>query len=124
MATRIPCKALLALCNPYGTKWPWGCVVHKKDVEKALSEGRLVDQPGTFDHAGRIAYLVANRDENPINIDVGIPSIGFIGPVWPITDGNHRFGAALFRGDEHINADIDGSLDRACELFGIEAQNA
>lgn len=75
--------------------------------------------PGGEDHAGRIAYLVLNRASDPISIDVGIPSMGYDGPEWGVSDGNHRLAAAIFRGDDTILADIDGEIEWIAECFGL-----
>jgi len=39
---------------------------------------------------------------------------------WLVVDGNHRFAAAIYRGDEWILADVAGELDYAFELFGVD----
>jgi hypothetical protein len=52
--------------------------------------------------------------------DLGVP--GLTGADhWAIGDGNHRFAAALYRGDERIVADITGEERRIVELLGGEA---
>jgi hypothetical protein len=37
----------------------------------------------------------------------------------PLLDGNHRYAAALVRGDEFFDLEIDGDVDEAEELFGV-----
>lgn len=69
-------------------------------------------------HAGRIAYFVVHGWADTIGIDVGVPSLG-CHIAWPVQDGNHRLAAAIYRGDETILADIDGSVNYAAELFGV-----
>lgn len=49
-------------------------------------------------HAERIAWLVLYPAEDPIEIDVGVPILGYHIP-WPVLDGNHRLAAAIFRKD-------------------------
>jgi hypothetical protein len=51
---------------------------------------------------------------------VGIPHLGYYGPAWPITDGNHRFYAAILRGDETILACVSGCVETANELLNPE----
>lgn len=80
----------------------------------------MVDKPDGEDHAGRIAYLVRNRASDPISIDVGCPALGYWGPKWMVVDGNHRLAAAIYRGDLTISALVDGQLDWALELFGVD----
>lgn len=78
--------------------------------------------PDSEDHAGRIAYLVKNPASDPIWIDVGCPALGYWGPSWMVTDGNHRLAAAIYRGDETIAALVDGQLDHAFDLFGVNCE--
>lgn len=120
MQAHVPVTALLAICNPYGTNLPWGETVFRSDVEAAIEAERLVGTPGSDDHAGRIAFLVLNPAEDCISLDVGIPVLGYPGPNWKIVDGNHRFAAAVYRGDESISAEISGQLSWARELFGLD----
>ena len=86
-------------------------------MEAALTDGRLLQTPwdtvpGITEilHAERIAYLVLHQDTAPIQIDVGIPSLGYY-PTHLITDGNHRLGAAFYRGDETIMVEFCGELE-------------
>lgn len=120
MPVAIPVAALRKHCNPYASDYPWGVRVRREDVDAALREGRLVDKPDGEDHAGRIAYLVRNRASDPISIDVGCPALGYWGPKWMVVDGNHRLAAAIYRGDFTISALVDGQLDWALELFGVD----
>ncbi|EVT82546.1 hypothetical protein Z046_32460 [Pseudomonas aeruginosa VRFPA09] len=39
-----------------------------------------------------------------------------------VTDGNHRLAAAIFRGDATIPALVDGELEHAFELFGVDCE--
>jgi len=120
MPVAIPISAILKFCNPYGSEYPWDVRVSREDVEAALLEGRLVDKPDGEDHAGRIAYLVRHRATDPISLDVGCPALGYWGPPWMVVDGNHRLAAAIFRGDLTISALVDGQLDWAFELLGVD----
>jgi len=95
----------------------WGPeVVTRDSVEEALKEGRVRQTPWdpkrSFTktlHAERIAYFTLQRDTVPIQIDVGIPSLGHY-PSHLITDGNHRLGAAFYRGDGTILAEFSGEV--------------
>ena len=69
-------------------------------------------------HAQRVAYLVRYGWERPLEIDVGIPSVGFA--PYPLQDGHHRLCAAIVRGDTHIRAEVSGALDYAFQLFGVD----
>ena len=84
-----------------------------------MTAGRLVAKPGTDDHAGRIAYLVLYPASDAIEVDVGVPCLGYI-PKWMLTDGNHRMAAAIFSGKDWISATVAGQLDYAKRLFGVD----
>ncbi len=71
------------------------------------------------DHIRRVAWFAYYGWKDPIDLDVGIPSLDYYNG-WFVIDGNHRHAAAIFRGDEYIRATISGSLDYAEELFGIK----
>lgn len=62
-----------------------------------------------LDHAARIAWLVVNGWEDPIELDFGIPSLGH--SWYPLLDGHHRLAAAIFRQDPWIPANCSGSMD-------------
>lgn len=98
----------------------WGDIVSEKDVQEALNENRLVNDPNSQDHAGRIAYFVVNEPQKPILIDVGMDD--FISTCnWIIDDGNHRLCGSIFAGREYIEAGISGNCDLIEELFGKDA---
>lgn len=62
-------------------------------------------------HASRIAYLASVAEPlKPIDIDVGIPSMG-CHVAWPILDGNHRLAAAFVRKQETINVLFSGCIE-------------
>jgi hypothetical protein len=69
-------------------------------------------------HIRRIAWLVKNGWDKPVEIDVGIPSMNYW--PYPLIDGHHRLCAAIYRGDLTIAASVSGSLDYAFELFGVD----
>lgn len=73
-------------------------------------------------HCQRIAYLVLNKAEDPIEIDVGCPSLGFFNHHF-ICDGHHRLAAAIIRKDETIRASISGEVDYARELLHVPDLN-
>lgn len=122
MPSNLPVVAVKRHCNPFKSDAPWGVTVRQKDVRQALIERRLVGTPDSDDHAARIAFLVENPAKDPILIDVGCPSLGYWGPNWMVTDGNHRLAAAIFRGDATIPALVDGELEHAFELFGVDCE--
>lgn len=106
--------------------------ITSEEVDAALAAGRLEARP--FDsiprsvlrdedereyHAARIAWLVVNRDERPIEIDVGAPDLGWHprGGAFDFIDGNHRLCAAVLRGDEAILVGYGGDRDAMADAF-------
>lgn len=65
-------------------------------------------------HIRRIAFFVQYGWVQPIMVDVGVP--GYYSPDYPITDGNHRLGAAIIRGEFFIEASVAGDLDHVHSL--------
>ncbi len=74
---------------------------------------------GALEHVGRIRYLARHGWSDPIELDVGVPCLGYDGPQWPVTDGNHRLWAAALRGDVSITVDVAGQADHAAMLLGV-----
>lgn len=125
MSTRVPVSAIKRVCNPF-SRTPWTRRVTRAMVTARLEADDLYSQPlnGNPDvaaelHAGRIAYFVKQGWHDAIGIDVGVPELG-CRVMWPVQDGNHRLAAAIYRGDESILADIDGSVAFAVELLGVK----
>lgn len=89
-------------------------------VTEAIKNNRLV-KPGlnAKDHSGRIAWLVLNKDETPIQIDIGMGA----GCWHPVCDGNHRLAAAFYRGDKKIKMHFSGSLELGELLFGVDCEH-
>lgn len=112
----------------------WGTFVTTEDIRRCIDENRLESIPYSvaqemgdinYSHAERIAYLVLNKDDTPIDIDVGVPSAGCVVQFGHyIVDGNHRCVAAIFRGDKTIYAEISGELDYVRKLFGKKVADA
>lgn len=69
-------------------------------------------------HTGRIAWFVLHGIPDPIEIDFGCPALG-CDPLWPITDGNHRFMAAIIRNDPFIMANAAGD-EEEIERYSYE----
>lgn len=122
MPVTLPVRRLARHCNPLTGK-PWGVRVSRRSVREALREGRLVAEPGTFDHAGRIAFLVVNEAVDAIDVDVGVPALG-CHVRWLVQDGNHRLAAAIYAGRAGIRAMVGGQLDYARRLFGVNCEEA
>ena len=71
------------------------------------------------EHAARVAWFVMHGWPDAIQIDVGVPALGCV-VKWPVVDGNHRFAAAIYRGDPHIEAEVSGEVRYARELLGVD----
>lgn len=105
---------------------PWDTLlpVTEHDVRSALRSRRFSRrhsrplpedlQGSCAEHAGRIAWLMHNGWTDPIAIDCELYPRG----LWPITDGNHRFYAALLLEATHISATICGSETAIREMLG------
>lgn len=120
MSVLLPVERVVRLCNPYkANSSPWGAPITIQMVTEAIAVQRFVTVPGEVDHVGRIAYLVEHKAEDPIEVDIGVPSLG-CNVAWPVTDGNHRLAAAIFRRDVEIACNVAGSLEYAWELFGVD----
>jgi len=132
MPVEIPVLRLKEYCNPFVCN-PWTdrrltraaiatSIRNGRLNEKPLPEPSVMKKPEPHsDHVGRIAYFAVNGWADAIQIDVGIPSLG-CHIDWMITDGNHRFAAAMYRGDHTILAQVSGCLEYALHLFGIDCQ--
>lgn len=105
--------------------WPTDQVTVEM-VTACLGENSLLSKPyapsvdsdawDSWDHARRIAFLIVNPSDDPIEIDVGVPSLG-CHIEWIIDDGNHRFASAVFRKEKHIAARINGCVETANSLL-------
>lgn len=124
VSTTVQLRRLLGICDPRAN-WPWDCEAPEpSDLQRMLSSSLEVAIPvgphGTpSDHIGRILYLARHGWQDAVEIDVGIPCLGYPGPEWPLIDGNHRVWAAALRGDEVIEVAIAGQVDHAAELLGV-----
>ncbi len=108
---------------------PWYAGVTEKGVALALATGNLRSAPiltvkmGWTEpasvHEARIAWFVKHGWSDTIQLDVGVPSLGYCAD-WIVEDGNHRLAAAIYRGDKTINCGISGDLCYADELLGTQ----
>jgi hypothetical protein len=124
MGTKVPVRQVLRLCDPRATL-PWPCPAPSEGtLQRLLATVSEVDVPvagdGTAEaHVGRGLYLARRGWGDPIELDVGVPCLGYAGPRWPLMDGNHRLWAAILRGDEAIEVDVAGQVDHAAKLLGV-----
>ena len=124
----VPVKALALLTNPMRDNI-WGCgEITPEDVmncpDNSLGNYPLdadTDGYGDWDyHVARISWLLENgwdtagKPAHPISIDLYPDAIY----DWhPLTDGNHRFCAALLAGKETLLVSISGDIDYAYEVL-------
>lgn len=84
----------------------------RSEVRRAVAEGRVLAPQDvsrtTHSHVRRVAWFVVHGWSEPIDVDFGVPSLG-CHVDWVIQDGNHRFAAALYRGDASIMAACSGA---------------
>lgn len=70
-------------------------------------------------HIGRIRFLAQEGWSDAIELDFGVPVLGYHGPECPVTDGNHRLAAASLRKYRTIDIDVAGQLDHAANLLRV-----
>jgi len=102
-------KKLKEYCNPYQF-----FKFDKKEIQRRVQAKDFYD----INDESRIAYFIVNGFKVPIEIDVGIPILNFY-PKWLITDGNHRFAAAIWLKQKYILTNISGQNNYANDLFNI-----
>ena len=124
MTAMVHLQRVLDLCDPRAA-WPWACCRPDAQLERELfSSAPEVDLPiesvaTAAEHIGRIRYLARVGWFDPIELDLGVPCLGYPGPSWAIVDGNHRVWAAAIRGDQFIGVDVAGQVDHAAALLGV-----
>jgi hypothetical protein len=74
-------------------------------------------------HAKRIAWFIINGWNDPICYDFGCPDFGYH-PSYPVSDGNHRLYAAIFKGDTSVKSSYEGQLENGLNMirFAYEQQ--
>lgn len=100
---------ILEVWNPFEF---WDGSATEAKIRKALAKEDFADhidenKRRNSYHARRIAYLVKHGWDEPILVDVGC---GPYGGHFMIDDGNHRFCAAVIRGDKSIKASTAGMV--------------
>jgi hypothetical protein len=128
--TMVPVHAIVAMIDDPFRIWATSQPVTRQMVMNAIADGTYNQERtsyshgswsgvwGALRHARRIAWLVVNRWEDPIELDVGIPSVGYYPYI--VIDGHHRLCAAIISGDTEIRAQVSGSIDYAFDLFGVD----
>lgn len=130
----INIKTLKGYCDPLSCWMDLTKPITKEEVLKCVADGKaeLAFTPDFYScsfgkgknmsteqkreaHIKKIAFFVVNDSNKPIDIDVGVPSMG--GHVsYMVDDGNHRFAGAIIRGDKEIKAKVMGDESHAKEL--------
>lgn len=113
-------------CDPFaGCCW---CGLDRpitvRDVYAAIRDDNLAppvnaafgkDNDDRERHVARVAWFVVHGWDEPLGVDVGVPSLGCC-PAWPVIDGNHRWAAAIYRDDRTVRAKVDGAVDEIEKL--------
>lgn len=118
--------ALASLANPFDSVI-WSGLdnpITAEEVGAALVVGKLKhpdDGPcdTRSDHVQRVAWFMVHGWRDPLEVDIGIPSLGYV-PEWPVQDGNHRLAAAILLKNQTIDIRFSGSLDYAEEIGLLE----
>jgi hypothetical protein len=113
-------KKLLTVCdNPFVVPvWLEGKIITREGVKTCIERGWL-EHPEKYPeenpycdihvHSARIAWLAENGWDKPIELDFGVPSLGY---TWyPLLDGHHRLAAAVYRGDKTILGAASGDVE-------------
>lgn len=126
-ACTMSVQALAELADPF-SEVCWSSdldhPITREEIRSAIDERNFCAEPlaetsrhTRSAHVSRIAWFVVHGWSDPISVDVGVPGYpGYRADAWVVTDGNHRFAAALYRGDPTIAAEFGGSLSFAEEL--------
>jgi hypothetical protein len=102
-------------CNPFDhSVWEeLECPITREEIADSIARGfpfgEDLYERDREQHIDRIAYFVVHGWTDPIEMDLGCPSFGYL-PPWPVQDGNHRFAAAVYRGDTSIRASLGGEV--------------
>ena len=97
----ITISNLKKVFNPFRNKpWDGNYIFNREVITKLIRNNDLESRTwdygddyqtnGPYDelyHARRVAYLVVNKDDYPVSLDVGIPSMGFY-PQHIVFDGS------------------------------------
>lgn len=124
----ISVKKLAEYCNPFNGCWIdlqtpityqeiVSCLKHNKEAytDTEFPFCKPLPKDHRERHIRKVAYFVKHGITSPISLDVGVPSLGcYIDYL--VVDGNHRLAAAIYRNDETILAEVNGSIEYATEL--------
>lgn len=131
----LPVAKLCKMCNPLGSWSELDSPITRTEVLQCIEQGRqaLVETPLWTrllcipvdqhpspqelrdNHIRKVAWFVVNAAADPIDLDVGVPSLGcWVDHV--VDDGHHRLAGAWIRGDKTIAGRVSGSCDHAQEL--------
>ena len=97
-----------------------GTEVMHLPFEQDFSSSPLFRPPSRRHHAEKIAWFARYGFQEPLDIDVGVPSEG-CHVRWFVQDGNHRLAAGIVRQvllgeDPWLPLEVSGSLDYAKDL--------
>lgn len=118
-----PLEAWPELHEPIGKEEVMACLERGEEAlshtpswtELALGKVVLDESEVRRRHVAKIAYFVRHDIQQPIGLEVGIPSKGYFTDGL-VDDGNHRLAGAWIRGLETISAQISGEIAQAKKL--------
>lgn len=132
---RVPMSLLLDYIGDPFELMVWDCPAFTREDVLRVTEDEETSTPYNSEtqdlvagqssyHTARIAYLIRHGwDDSGEDLRTPILEVAFGGEygigAHPLLDGNHRFAAAILRGDEFFTVYIDGDLDQAEKLLGI-----
>lgn len=103
-------QELRALVDPFEDDvWWFSNPLTRGEVEQAVLEGRLLDEPiimrGLHEtaaqtrarHVRRVAYFLVHGWTDPLQV-----------AAYGLADGHHRLAAAILRGDEAVEVEVTG----------------
>lgn len=95
----------------------------KSDILKAFESGKFEDKRPKENeakdkdwHARRVAYFMANWDDSPLSIDLGIPGYG-IRQVMS-DDSYHKLAAAVLTKRKRVFCNVSGEVCYIVEALG------
>lgn len=112
--------------------WYLDAPLSPADVLESYREGRLINAPllpalsaDASSHAARIAGLMTSGWDDPLSVDIGVPSHpDRLLDLWPITDGNHRLYAAILLEHREISVSLSGCVETLDKVFSLTLSNA
>ena len=114
----VSVAALALFCDPFRLVcWHMDLVapITREEVAAYVEDPALPVDGARQGHAAGIARYVRDGWTRPLDVDVGVPSLGW-NPPWIVDDGNHRLAAAIYLGMDTVEISLGGSMQRAVDM--------